>query len=82
MNLPSSHIPPRRSASIHSLTPSRDLIVAAKSPEKSAAAAAATATKSKRVKKPPYMPPTVEWSVQFQDESRQIASEYVGGLGR
>ncbi|TDZ19950.1 Transcription activator AMTR1 [Colletotrichum orbiculare MAFF 240422] len=89
MNLPSSHIPPRRSASIQSLTPSRDLIVAAKSPEK---AAAATATKSKRVrtgcltyvqvKKPPYMPPTVEWSVQFQDESRQIASEYVGGLGR
>ncbi|KAF6808204.1 C6 zinc finger domain-containing protein [Colletotrichum sojae] len=88
MNLPSSHIPPRRSASIHSLTPSRDLLVAAKSPEKSAAAAAATATKSKRVrtdvqvKKPPFMPPTVEWSVQFQDESRQIASEYVGGLGR
>ncbi|GJC94409.1 C6 zinc finger domain-containing protein [Colletotrichum higginsianum] len=82
MNLPSSHIPPRRSASIHSLTPSRDLLVKPKSPEKSAAAAAATATKSKRVKKPPYMPPTVEWSVQFQDESRQIASEYVGGLGR
>ncbi|UQC90009.1 uncharacterized protein CLUP02_15540 [Colletotrichum lupini] len=92
MNLPSSHIPPRRSASIHSLTPSRDLLVKPKSPEKSAAAAAATATKSKRVrtgcltyvqvKKPPYMPPTVEWSVQFQDESRLIASEYVGGLGR
>ncbi|OHE94091.1 hypothetical protein CORC01_10666 [Colletotrichum orchidophilum] len=92
MNLPSSHIPPRRSASIHSLTPSRDLLVKPKSPEKAAAAAAATATKSKRVrtgcltyvqvKKPPYMPPTVEWSVQFQDESRQIASEYVGGLGR
>ncbi|WYZ45006.1 hypothetical protein EsH8_VIII_000322 [Colletotrichum jinshuiense] len=82
MNLPSSHIPPRRSASLHSLTPSRDLIVNAKSPQKPAAAAAATATKSKRVKKPPYMPPTVEWSVQFQDESRQIASEYVGGLGR
>ncbi|KAK1996086.1 hypothetical protein LX36DRAFT_581110 [Colletotrichum falcatum] len=126
MNLPSSHIPPRRSASIHSLTPSRDLLVKPKSPEKSAALAAATATKSKRVrtgcltcrerhlkcdeglpeclncrkssreckrgvrlnfidvqvKQPPYMPPTVEWSVQFQDESRQIASEYVGGLGR
>ncbi|KAK2026568.1 hypothetical protein LX32DRAFT_665181 [Colletotrichum zoysiae] len=126
MNLPSSHIPPRRSASIHSLTPSRDLLIKLKSPEKSAAAAAATATKSKRVrtgcltcrerhlkcdeglpeclncrkssreckrgvrlnfidvqvKQPPYMPPTVEWSVQFQDESRQIASEYVGGLGR
>ncbi|KAK1593833.1 uncharacterized protein LY79DRAFT_171847 [Colletotrichum navitas] len=126
MNLPSSHIPPRRSASIHSLTPSRDLLIKPKSPEKSAAAAAVTATKSKRVrtgcltcrerhlkcdeglpeclncrkssreckrgvrlnfidvqvKQPPYMPPTVEWSVQFQDESRQIASEYVGGLGR
>ncbi|KAK2055558.1 hypothetical protein LY76DRAFT_520231 [Colletotrichum caudatum] len=126
MNLPSSHIPPRRAASIHSLTPSRDLLIKPKSPEKSAAAAAATATKSKRVrtgcltcrerhlkcdeglpeclncrkssreckrgvrlnfidvqvKQPPYMPPTVEWSVQFQDESRQIASEYVGGLGR
>ncbi|OLN81019.1 hypothetical protein CCHL11_10004 [Colletotrichum chlorophyti] len=82
MNLPSSHIPPRRTASLQSFTPSRDLVVTAKSPEKSAAAAAATATKSKRVKKPPYMPPTVEWSVQFQDESRQIASEYVGGLGR
>ncbi|KAK2041925.1 hypothetical protein LZ31DRAFT_471442 [Colletotrichum somersetense] len=126
MNLPSSHIPPRRSGSIHSLTPSRDLLIKPKSPEKSAAAAAATATKSKRVrtgcltcrerhlkcdeglpeclncrkssreckrgvrlnfidvqvKQPPYMPPTVEWSVQFQDESRQIASEYVGGLGR
>ncbi|KAJ0143507.1 Adhesion and hyphal regulator 1, partial [Colletotrichum tanaceti] len=111
MNLPSSHIPPRRSASIHSLTPSRDLLVKPTSPGKSAAAAAAaataaTATKSKRVrtgcltcrerhlkcdeglpnclncrkssreckrgvrlnfidiqvKKPPYMPPTVEWS--------------------
>lgn len=110
MNLPSSHIPPRRSASIHSLTPSRDLLVKPKSPEKSAAAAAATATKSKRVrtgcltcrerhlkcdeglpdclncrkssreckrgvrlnfidvqvKKPPYMPPTVEWSGELR----------------
>ncbi|CAJ2512332.1 Uu.00g053470.m01.CDS01 [Anthostomella pinea] len=33
-------------------------------------------------KEPPYMPPTVEWAVQFQDESRLIASEYRGGLGR
>ncbi|KAI1340292.1 hypothetical protein F5Y15DRAFT_53385 [Xylariaceae sp. FL0016] len=33
-------------------------------------------------KEPPYIPPTVEWAVQFQDESRLIASEYQGGLGR
>ncbi|KAI0482960.1 hypothetical protein GGR56DRAFT_663633 [Xylariaceae sp. FL0804] len=33
-------------------------------------------------KKPPYIPPTAEWAVQFQDESRLIASEYHGGLGR
>ncbi|KAI0173271.1 hypothetical protein GGR52DRAFT_379662 [Hypoxylon sp. FL1284] len=33
-------------------------------------------------KEPPYMPPTEEWAVQFQDESRLIASEYQGGLGR
>ncbi|KAK8052390.1 hypothetical protein PG993_003775 [Apiospora rasikravindrae] len=34
-------------------------------------------------KEPPILlPPTEEWSVQFQDESRQIASEYRGGLGR
>ncbi|KAK8105078.1 C6 zinc finger domain-containing protein [Apiospora kogelbergensis] len=34
-------------------------------------------------KEPPILlPPTDEWSVQFQDESRQIASEYRGGLGR
>ncbi|ORY59527.1 uncharacterized protein BCR38DRAFT_58865 [Pseudomassariella vexata] len=33
-------------------------------------------------KEPPYIPPPVEWSVQFQDESRLIASEYQGGLGR
>ncbi|KAK1759237.1 hypothetical protein QBC47DRAFT_293595 [Echria macrotheca] len=35
-----------------------------------------------QVKKPPVIPPTLEWSVQFQDESRLIASEYRGGLGR
>ncbi|KAK3398433.1 hypothetical protein B0T20DRAFT_352584 [Sordaria brevicollis] len=35
-----------------------------------------------RVKSPPFVPPTLEWSVQFQDESRLIASEYQGGLGR
>ncbi|KAI5923593.1 hypothetical protein F4810DRAFT_200032 [Camillea tinctor] len=33
-------------------------------------------------KEPPYIPPTAEWAVQFQDESRLIASEYQGGLGR
>ncbi|KAI1497870.1 hypothetical protein F5X99DRAFT_432610 [Biscogniauxia marginata] len=33
-------------------------------------------------KEPPYIPPTAEWAVQFQDESRLIASEYRGGLGR
>ncbi|KAI1845867.1 hypothetical protein JX266_007954 [Neoarthrinium moseri] len=33
-------------------------------------------------KEPPFIPPTDEWSVQFQDESRLIASEYRGGLGR
>ncbi|KAI0131784.1 hypothetical protein BJ170DRAFT_577299 [Xylariales sp. AK1849] len=33
-------------------------------------------------KEPPCIPPTDEWSVQFQDESRLIASEYQGGLGR
>ncbi|KAK3389838.1 hypothetical protein B0H63DRAFT_390105 [Podospora didyma] len=35
-----------------------------------------------QVKNPPYMPPRKDWSVQFQDESRLIASEYQGGLGR
>ncbi|KAH9439177.1 hypothetical protein MCOR02_002747 [Pyricularia oryzae] len=35
-----------------------------------------------QVKSPPYIPPTVEWSVRFEDESRAIASEYRGGLGR
>ncbi|KAK7957860.1 C6 zinc finger domain-containing protein [Apiospora saccharicola] len=34
-------------------------------------------------KEPPILlPPTDEWSVQFQDESRQIASEYRGGLSK
>ncbi|OTB01090.1 hypothetical protein M426DRAFT_64733 [Hypoxylon sp. CI-4A] len=34
-------------------------------------------------KEPPYIPATEEWAiVQFQDESRIIASEYQGGLGR
>ncbi|KAI1097201.1 hypothetical protein F4804DRAFT_339431 [Jackrogersella minutella] len=33
-------------------------------------------------KEPPYIPATEEWAVQFQDESRMIASEYRGGLGR
>ncbi|KAH8651015.1 hypothetical protein BX600DRAFT_441462 [Xylariales sp. PMI_506] len=33
-------------------------------------------------KQPPYIPPAEEWSVQFQDESRLIASEYQGGLQR
>ncbi|PKS05909.1 hypothetical protein jhhlp_007740 [Lomentospora prolificans] len=35
-----------------------------------------------QVKNPPLLPPTPEWSVQFQDESRLIASEYIGGLHR
>lgn len=34
------------------------------------------------VKNPPITPPTQEWDVVFQDESRDIASEYRGGLGR
>ncbi|KAI1403596.1 hypothetical protein F4819DRAFT_495286 [Hypoxylon fuscum] len=33
-------------------------------------------------KEPPYIPQTQEWAVNFQDESRLIASEYRGGLGR
>ncbi|KAI4595613.1 hypothetical protein KJ359_006602 [Pestalotiopsis sp. 9143b] len=33
-------------------------------------------------KEPPFVPIAEEWSVQFQDESRLIASEYRGGLGR
>ncbi|KAK3324367.1 C6 zinc finger domain-containing protein [Cercophora scortea] len=35
-----------------------------------------------QVKNPRIVPPTVDWSVHFQDESRLIASEYRGGLGR
>ena len=35
-----------------------------------------------QVQDPPLLPPTHDWSVQFQDESRDIASEYKGGLGR
>ncbi|KAI1373280.1 hypothetical protein F4677DRAFT_226119 [Hypoxylon crocopeplum] len=33
-------------------------------------------------KEPPHIPQTEEWAVHFQDESRLIASEYQGGLGR
>ncbi|KAI0967240.1 hypothetical protein F4678DRAFT_256184 [Xylaria arbuscula] len=33
-------------------------------------------------KEPPFIPPPEEWTVEFQDESRLIASEYQGGLGR
>ncbi|KAH8895694.1 hypothetical protein GQ53DRAFT_30951 [Thozetella sp. PMI_491] len=33
-------------------------------------------------KEPPFIPPTSEWSVSIQDESRLIASEYQGGLRR
>ena len=35
-----------------------------------------------QVQDPPLIPPTQEWSVHFQDESREIAAEYRGGLGR
>ncbi|KAF2838899.1 hypothetical protein M501DRAFT_934835 [Patellaria atrata CBS 101060] len=34
------------------------------------------------VQAPPVIPPTMEWNVNFQDESRDIASEYKGGLSR
>ncbi|KAK2624540.1 hypothetical protein QTJ16_006490 [Diplocarpon rosae] len=34
------------------------------------------------VKNPPIIPPTADWKVKFQDESRDIASEYKGGLAR
>ncbi|KAI0869022.1 hypothetical protein GGS24DRAFT_180458 [Hypoxylon argillaceum] len=33
-------------------------------------------------KKPPHIPHADEWIVEFQDESRLIASEYQGGVGR
>lgn len=35
-----------------------------------------------QVKTPPITPPIEEWNLVFQDESRDIASEYRGGLGR
>ncbi|KAL9098184.1 MAG: hypothetical protein Q9163_006107 [Psora crenata] len=35
-----------------------------------------------QVKTPPITPPTDEWNLSFQDESRDIASEYRGGLSR
>lgn len=35
-----------------------------------------------QVKTPPITPPTQEWNVVFEDESREIASEYRGGLSR
>ena len=34
------------------------------------------------IKTPPITPPTEEWDVSFLDESREIASEYRGGLSR
>lgn len=34
------------------------------------------------IKDPPITPPTDEWDVSFCDESREIASEYRGGLSR
>ncbi|KAM3069452.1 hypothetical protein ACMFMF_008669 [Clarireedia jacksonii] len=33
-----------------------------------------------QIKSPPMIPPTADWAVKFQDESRDIASEYKGGL--
>jgi hypothetical protein len=35
-----------------------------------------------QVKSPPVMAPIHDWSVNFLDESREIASEYKGGLAR
>ena len=35
-----------------------------------------------KVEDPQIIPPTSEWSLSFQDESREIASEYKGGAGR
>ena len=35
-----------------------------------------------QVQDPEIVPPTQDWNVHFQDESREIASEYRGGLGR
>ena len=34
------------------------------------------------IKTPPITPPTETWKVDFEDESREIASEYRGGLSR
>lgn len=34
------------------------------------------------IQAPPVVPPTQEWTVSFLDESRDIASEYRGGLDR
>lgn len=35
-----------------------------------------------KVEQPPVLLPPVDWKVKFQDESRQIASEYVGGAAK
>jgi len=35
-----------------------------------------------RVKDTQTLPPTADWNIDFQDESRDIASEYKGGAGR
>lgn len=35
-----------------------------------------------QVKTPPVTPSSQEWEISFHDESREIASEYRGGLGR
>ncbi|KAI9745643.1 MAG: hypothetical protein M1818_001177 [Claussenomyces sp. TS43310] len=35
-----------------------------------------------KIRSPPVIPPGADWAVQFQDESREIASEYKGGLVR
>lgn len=36
-----------------------------------------------QIQTPPYLiPPTHDWQVNFQDDSREIASEYRGGLGK
>lgn len=35
-----------------------------------------------KIEDPQIIPPTADWSVAFQDESREIASEYKGGASR
>ncbi|KAG8527563.1 uncharacterized protein KY384_007716 [Bacidia gigantensis] len=35
-----------------------------------------------QVKTPPFTPASDEWTLMFQDESREIASEYKGGIDR